>query len=92
MIDAEQFNRMHAERNMINIVERLRDISEYSFPDDLCREAATEIENLQAKLRISENALEEQQSRDDFLMKVLGMSPDDVKELLQMLEEKRKET
>ena len=58
----------------------------------LVNDLMREIRELQAELRIAESALEELQARDDFLMKVLGMSPEDVKELLQMLEEKRKET
>ena len=74
-----------------NLVERLRDGITLGLFHPILNEAASEIQNLQARLRIAADALEELQARDDFLMKVLGMSPEDVKELLQMLEEKRKE-
>lgn len=48
------------------------------------------ISDLEARIRLQEDQLTELQARDDFLMKVLVMSPEDLKELQAIVEERKK--
>jgi len=89
-----------------NIIGRLRKIAEKQtdgsitagaiFPATLEEAAAAleardaKITDLKAQIRLKDDAISDLQARDDFLMKVLGMPADELKELQQLIEERKK--
>jgi len=52
-------------------------------------EAAEAIEDLEARLRIAEKRAEDAEGRDDFLMEILHMSPEELKELRELIEQRK---
>ena len=73
-----------------------------AFDDSKCIEAISrafaaaleardaKITDLKAQIRLKDDAISDLQARDDFLMKVLGMPADELKELQQLIEERKK--
>jgi hypothetical protein len=67
----------------------MRNVSGMSVDADKLDEIANEISDLQARLRIAEKRAEDAEGRDDFLMEILHMSPEELKELRELIKERK---
>jgi hypothetical protein len=50
---------------------------------------AAQITDLEARLRIAEKRAEDAEGRDDFLMEILHMTPEELKELRELIKERK---
>jgi hypothetical protein len=53
------------------------------------KEAADALTDLEARLRIAEKRAEDAEGRDDFLMEILHMTPEELKELRELIKERK---
>jgi peptidoglycan hydrolase CwlO-like protein len=67
----------------------MRNVSGMSVDADKLDEIANEISDLQARLRIAEKRAEDAEGRDDFLMEILHMTPEELKELRELIKERK---
>jgi phage baseplate assembly protein W len=74
--------------DITQLIERLRKWSEPS-KTHITSEAADALTNLEARLRIAEKRAEDAEGRDDFLMEILHMTPEELKELRELIKERK---
>jgi hypothetical protein len=57
--------------------------------EDVIKERDAKITDLDARLRIAEKRAEDAEGRDDFLMEILHMTPEELKELRELIKERK---